>query len=335
MPVRQSRRGARATACAAGMLGALAAASVNEALAQRPPVLTDPTPTVKNITEFVGDALDDLCEYNPELPICKDDPGLDVGLPDVVHDLCALFPQVCDGEDVPPGSDSLPGNFSLPDVCGALPDLFFCRDDEIPEDWESVGDQICGELPNHPFCGGDGVSSLTDLICASVPDLCFDGLTLPENMADNVIAMCETYPELCSGHSLPEICDTLPNHSLCREICANHPALDICRDILPASPPPPPAPVRPQFPRVDCTVSGPKKKKKCEAKPQGREEPPLCVFRRKGKRCLPTPLNGGTCSAFGKKKLCERVSGCLWSGSRCPAGSRCLWSRKTGSCGQP
>merc|ERR1712224_1076617 len=115
------------------------------------------------------------------LPICKDDPGLDVGLPDFVHNLCALFPQVCDGEDVPPGSDSLPGNFSLPDVCGALPDLFFCRDDEIPEDWESVGDQICGELPNHPFCGGDGVSSLTDLICASVPDLCFDGLTLPNS----------------------------------------------------------------------------------------------------------------------------------------------------------
>merc|ERR1712224_838676 len=93
--------------------------------------------------EFVGDALDDLCEYNPELPICKDDPGLDVGLPDVVHDLCALFPQVCDGEDVPPGSDSLPGNFSLPDVCAALPDLFFCGGDEIPEDWESVSDQIC------------------------------------------------------------------------------------------------------------------------------------------------------------------------------------------------
>jgi len=44
------------------MLAALAAASVHEALAQRPPVLTDPTPTVKNITEFVGDALDDLCE---------------------------------------------------------------------------------------------------------------------------------------------------------------------------------------------------------------------------------------------------------------------------------
>ena len=62
MPVRQPRRGARATACAAGMLAALAAASVHEALAQRPPVLTDPTPTVKNITEFVGDALDDLCE---------------------------------------------------------------------------------------------------------------------------------------------------------------------------------------------------------------------------------------------------------------------------------
>jgi len=221
MPVRQSRRGARATACAAGMLGALAAASVNEALAQRPPVLTDPTPTVKNITEFVGDALDDLCEYNPELPICKDDPGLDVGLPDVVHDLCALFPQVCDGEDVPPGSDSLPGNFSLP----------------------------------------DGVGSLTDLICASVPDLCFDGRPV----------------------------------------------------------------VRPQVPQVDCTVSGPKKKKQCKAKPAG-----SCVFQRKGKQCLPTPWwppyapNGRTCSAFGKKKLCERVSGCLWSGSR-----------KTGSCGQP
>jgi len=240
MPVRQSRRGARATACAAGMLAALAAASVNEALAQRPPVLTDPTPTVKNITEFVGDALDDLCDrswimrYHPELPICKDDPGLDVGLPDFVHDLCALFPQVCDGEDVPPGSDSLPGNFSLPDVCGALPDLFFCRGDEIPEDWESMGDQICDELPNHPFC--DSVDSLEDLICASVPDLCFDGLTLPDNIADNVIAMCETYPELCSDHSLPEICDTLPNHSLCREICANRPALDICREILPVEP---------------------------------------------------------------------------------------------------
>merc|ERR1711904_577318 len=27
-------------------------------------------------------------------------------------------------------------------------------------------------------------------------------------------------------------------------------------------------------------------------------------------------VNGGTCSTFGKKKLCERVSGCLWSGSR-------------------
>ena len=71
-------------------------------------------------------------------------------------------------------------------------------------------------------------------------------------------------------------------------------------------------------------MSGPKKKKQCEAKPQGREEGPACIFRRKGKRCLPTPLNGGTCSTFGKKKLCERVSGCLWSGSR-----------KTGSCGQP
>ena len=71
-------------------------------------------------------------------------------------------------------------------------------------------------------------------------------------------------------------------------------------------------------------MSGPKKKKQCEAKPQGREEGPACVFRRKGKRCLPTPLNGGTCSTFGKKKLCERVSGCPWSGSR-----------KTGSCGQP
>ena len=327
MPVRQPRRGARATACAAGMLAALAAASVHEALAQRPPVLTDPTPTAKNITEFVGDALDDLCEYNPELPICKDDSGLDVGLPDVVHDLCALFPQVCDGEDVPPGSDSLPGNFSLPDVCAALPDLFFCGGDEIPEDWESVSDQICDELPNHPFCGGDGVGSLEDLICASVPDLCFDGFTLPENIADNVVAMCETYPELCSDHSLPEICDTLPNHPLCREICANHPALDICREILPASPPPPrvppplvpPPPVQPAVPQANCTVSGPKKKKQCKAKPAA-----SCVFQRKGKRCLPTPLNGGTCSTFGKKKLCERVSGCLWSGSR-----------KTGSCGQP
>merc|ERR1719375_2570548 len=85
--------------------------------------------------------------YHPELPICKDDPGLDVGLPDFVHNLCALFPQVCDGEDVPPGSDSLPGNFSLPDVCGALPDLFFCRGNEIPEDWESMGVQICNEIP--------------------------------------------------------------------------------------------------------------------------------------------------------------------------------------------
>ena len=66
-------------------------------------------------------------------------------------------------------------------------------------------------------------------------------------------------------------------------------------------------------------MSGPKKKKQCEAKPAD-----SCVFRRKGKRCLPTPLNGGTCSTFGKKKLCERVSGCLWSGSR-----------KTGSCGLP
>merc|ERR1711924_196300 len=106
--------------------------------------------------------------------------------------------------------------------------------------------------------------------------------TLPENIADNVVAMCETYPEL-SDHSLPEICDTLPNHPLCRE------------------------------------VSGPKKKKQCKAKPAA-----SCVFQRKGKRCLPTPLNGGTCSTFGKKKLSERVSGCLWSGSR-----------KTGSCGQP
>ena len=218
-------------------------------------------------------------------------------------------------------------HFSLPDVCAALPDLFFCGGDEIPEDWESVSDQICDELPNHPFCGGDGVGSLEDLICASVPDLCFDGFTLPENIADNVVAMCETYPELCSDHSLPEICDTLPNHPLCREICANHPALDICREILPASPPPPrvppplvpPPPVQPAVPQANCTVSGPKKKKQCKAKPAA-----SCVFQRKGKRCLPTPLNGGRCSTFGKKKLCERVSGCLWSGSR-----------KTGSCGQP
>merc|ERR1712224_991329 len=42
-----------------------------------------------------------------------------------------------------------------------------------------------------------------------------------------------------------------------------------------------------------------------------------------GKQCLATPQNGGACSSYGKKKLCKRVGGCMWSGSK-----------KKGSCAQ-
>merc|ERR1712118_205353 len=69
---------------------------------------------------------------------------------------------------------------------------------------------------------------------------------------------------------------------------------------------------------VSCAVSGRKKKKQCKEKPAGN-----CVFLKKGKQCLATPQNGGACSSYGKKKLCKRVGGCMWSGSK-----------KKGSCAQ-
>jgi len=83
------------------------------------------------------------------------------------------------------------------------------------------------------------------------------------------------------------------------------------------SPSPSPSPSPPGA-GVSCAVSGRKKKKQCKEKPAGN-----CVFLKKGKQCLATPQNGGACSSYGKKKLCKRVGGCMWSGSK-----------KKGSCAQ-
>merc|ERR1712078_760655 len=47
------------------------------------------------------------------------------------------------------------------------------------------------------------------------------------------------------------------------------------------------------------------------------------VARHARKQGLATPQNGGACSSYGKKKLCKRVGGCMWSGSK-----------KKGSCAQ-
>lgn len=85
------------------------------------------------------------------------------------------------------------------------------------------------------------------------------------------------------------------------------------------TPSPIPFPTSPPLPAVSCAVSGRKRKKQCNRKPAGN-----CIWQRKGKRCFATPKNGGKCAEYTKRKTCNRVYACLWTGSK-----------KRGSCGDP